>query len=46
MKTQIETTSKADVLFKCSVILFVLSLIVCIADNQDLKEIIKNAFPF
>lgn len=46
MKTQIETTSKADVLFKCSVILFVLSLIVCIADNQELKEIIRNSFPF
>lgn len=46
MKTQIETTSKTDVLFKCSVILFVLSLIICVVDNQELKEIIRNSFPF
>ena len=33
MKTQIEKTSKADTLLKCSIILFVLSLIVCLTSN-------------
>lgn len=46
MKTNIETTKKADVLFKASVVLFALSLIVCAADNKALLEIIRNSFPF
>lgn len=46
MKTQIETTSKAEALFKCSVILFVLAIVVCVLDSQGLKQLVGTLFPF
>ena len=50
MKTQTErethTASKVEAIFKCSVILFVLALVVCVIDSQGLKQEVTRLFPF